>query len=96
MDKAKKASESRKRKKSKNNDGKKLSKEDENVDKYEKDIENLLGRPRQTASLGNPEDFPTDIKEGLEDFNLDVEKMKVEEKVQTMRFRGDKKKKYVV
>lgn len=87
LDEAKKASKSRRK-------SKKQLTSDEEMEEYEKSIEDVLGRPRQTASLGNPSDFPTDIKEGLDDFSLNVEKMKVEEQVQSLRFRGDKKKKY--
>ena len=48
-------------------------------------------RKRVEAPLLHPEDFPTDEKEALKDYGLEVEKMKVEEKKRGFGFRSHRR-----
>lgn len=51
-------------------------------------IESVLGRPRQEGSLGQIQDFPTRIQDGMEDYTLDVTVIKIKERVNNFRFRS--------
>ena len=48
-------------------------------------------RKRVEAPLLHPEDFPTDEKEALKDYGLEVEKMKIEEKKRGFGFRSHRR-----
>ena len=48
-------------------------------------------RKRFEAPLLHPEDFPTDEKEALKDYGLEVEKMKIEEKKRGFGFRSHRR-----
>ena len=49
-------------------------------------------RERVEAPLLHPEDFPTDEKEALKDYGLEVEKMKIDEQKKGFGFRSMRKK----
>ncbi len=51
-------------------------------------IEELLGRARAKADLGHLGDFPTELQDTLDSFELDVEEIKIQEVVKTFKFRG--------
>ena len=48
-------------------------------------------RRRVEAPLLHPEDFPTDEKEALKDYGLEVEKMKMEEQKKGFGFRSHRR-----
>jgi hypothetical protein len=48
----------------------------------------ILGRDRQTANLGSFVDFPTNVADGSENFELNIEKIKITENVKAFVFRG--------
>ena len=50
-----------------------------------------MRRKRFEAPLLHPEDFPTDEKEALKDYGLEVEKMKIEEKKRGFGFRSHRR-----
>ena len=52
----------------------------------------ILCRERRKAGLGRLDDFPTSLQEGLDDFELDVENIKVKERSQGFKFRSSGKK----
>ncbi|TRY69476.1 hypothetical protein TCAL_03259 [Tigriopus californicus] len=58
------------------------------TNKIESAIESVLGRPRQQGSLGQIQDFPTRIQDGMEDYTLDVTVIKIKERVKNFRFRS--------
>ena len=47
-----------------------------------------LGRDRQTANLGNFGDFPTNVADGSDNFELNIEKIVITEQIQAFTFRG--------
>ena len=48
-------------------------------------------RERVEAPLLHPEDFPTDEKEALKDYGLEVEKMKIDEQKKGFGFRSSRR-----
>jgi hypothetical protein len=62
-------------------------------DDLSQDVAKYLGRNRMSASIGSFADFSTNVADGAEEFEIDMEKIKLTETVKDFVFRakGDAK-----